>query len=231
MSTSTGCWVRLGRAAAASRSRSGRTPTVLLMRERSEWTRIIEEDPEHSQRYIQKFRDLAAEGFDLGGEARCIDAMVGRGARVLDAGCGPGRVGAILFDLGHDVVGVDGDPELIAAAGEDHPGPTWLVGDLAELDLPARGISEPFDVIVCAGNVMAFLATSTRRVVLEKMRSHLVDGGRLVIGLGAGRGYEFDGFFEDVEAANFRVDLRAASWDLRGFSEESEFLVAALSPA
>ena len=78
---------------------------------------------------------------------------------------------------------------------------------------------------------MAFLATSTRRVVLEKMRSHLVDGGRLVIGLGAGRGYEFDGFFEDVEAANFRVDLRAASWDLRGFNEESEFLVAALSPA
>ncbi|WP_395152443.1 class I SAM-dependent methyltransferase [Ilumatobacter sp.] len=200
------------------------------MTERSEWTRIIEEDPEHSQRYIQKFRDLAAEGFDLGGEARLVDALVGRGARILDAGCGPGRVGAILFDLGHDVVGVDGDPELIAAAGEDHPGPTWLVGDLAELDLAASGNSEPFDVIVCAGNVMAFLAASTRRVVLERLRAHLADDGRLVTGFGAGRGYEFDSFFEDAEATNLGVDLRAATWDLRGFSEESEFLVAVLSP-
>src|SRR3712207_7319266 len=37
------------------------------------------------------------------------------------------------------------DPVLIEAAREDHPGPHWIVGDLAELDLPALGISEPFD--------------------------------------------------------------------------------------
>ncbi len=199
------------------------------MTERSEWTRITEEDPEHSQRYVQRFRDMAAEGFDLGGEARLVDAMVGRGARILDAGCGPGRVGAILFDRGHDVVGVDGDPELIAAAGEDHPGPTWLVGDLAELDLAASGNTEPFNVIVCAGNVMAFLAASTRRVVLERLRVHLADDGRLVTGFGARRGYEFDDFFEDAEAAGLRVDLRASSWDLRSFGEDSDFLVAVLS--
>ncbi|WP_075237942.1 tRNA (cytidine(34)-2'-O)-methyltransferase, partial [Mycobacterium colombiense] len=28
-------------------------------------------------------------------------------------------------------------------ADVDYPGPRWLVGDLAELDLPARGIAEP----------------------------------------------------------------------------------------
>lgn len=199
------------------------------MTERSEWTRIIEEDPEHSQRYIQRFRDLAAQGFDLSGEARLIDAMAGRGARILDAGCGPGRVGAILFDRGHAVVGVDGDPELIAAAEGDHPGPTWLTCDLAELDLPENGIAEPFDLIVCAGNVMAFLAASTRRDVLEGLRAHLAEDGRLVTGFGAGRGYEFDGFFGDAEAAGLSVDLRASSWDLRGFAEDSEFLVAVLS--
>jgi SAM-dependent methyltransferase len=199
------------------------------MVERSEWTRIIEEDPEHSQRYIQKFRDLAAQGFDLGGEARFVDAMVGRGARILDAGCGPGRVGAILFNRGHDVVGIDGDPELIAAAGEDHPGPTWLVGDLAELDLPASGVVEPFDVIVCAGNVMAFLAESTRRHVLERLRAHLAGDGRFVTGFGSGRGYEFDDFFDDAEAAGLRVDLRTSSWDLKGFTKDSNFLVTVLS--
>ncbi len=199
------------------------------MAERSEWTRIIEEDPEHSQRYIQRFRDMAAEGVDLGGEARLIDAMVGRSARILDAGCGPGRVGAILFDSGHRVVGVDGDPALIAAADEDHPGPTWLVGDLAELDLPARGEDEPFDAIVCAGNVLAFLAVSTRQLVLERLCAHLADDGRLVIGFGTGRGYEFDDFFADAAAAGLRVDLCSSTWDLRRFAEDSGFLVAVLT--
>lgn len=199
------------------------------MVERSEWTRIIEEDPEHSQRYIQRFRDMAAEGVDLGGEARLIDAMVGRDAHILDAGCGPGRVGALLFDRGHRVVGVDGDPALIAAAEHDHPGPTWLVGDLAELDLVSQGISEPFDVIVCAGNVMAFLAASTRRLVLERLCAHLAPDGRLVTGFGSGRGYEFDEFLEDAEAAGLSVDLRAATWDLRNSVEHSDFMVTVLS--
>ena len=104
--------------------------------------------------------------------------MASRGSRILDAGCGPGRVGGYLAEVGHDVVGVDVDPVLIQAAEEDHPGPRWLVNDLAELDLPARGIDEPFDLIVSAGNVMAFLAPSTRVTVLERLRAHLRDDGR-----------------------------------------------------
>lgn len=199
------------------------------MAERSEWSKIVEADPQHSQRYIQRFRDLAERGFDLGGEARLIDAMVGRASRILDAGCGTGRVGAILFERGHQVVGVDGDEALIAAAGEDYPGPTWLVGDLAELDLAARGIDEPFDAIVCAGNVMTFVAASTRRAVLERLRHHLAGDGRLVVGFGAGRDYEFDDFFDDVVAAGLVVDLRLATWDLRPFRPDSDFLVAVLS--
>jgi 2-polyprenyl-3-methyl-5-hydroxy-6-metoxy-1,4-benzoquinol methylase len=119
----------------------------------STWTRRTREDPGHSAAYAQRFRDMAAAGADLAGEARLVDALVPRRSRVLDAGCGPGRVGAFLHQAGHQVVGVDVDPVLVAAAEADHPGPTWLVGDLAELDLPARGVPSGFDVIVCAGNV------------------------------------------------------------------------------
>lgn len=192
------------------------------------WLRLLEQNPGHSQWYIERFRTMAAEGKDLDGEARFVDAMVPRHARILDAGCGPGRVGGRLAELGHVVVGVDLDPALIEAARQDHPGPTWLVGDLAVLDLAAHGIDEPFDVVVSAGNVMTFLDPATRRDVLARLAAHLAADGRLVAGFGAGRGYEFEDFFADAAAVGLREHLRLATWDLRPFEPTSDFLVAVL---
>ncbi|MFE3442958.1 class I SAM-dependent methyltransferase [Nocardia sp. NPDC059180] len=197
----------------------------------SQWEEITAADPAHSAWYVERFRGLAAQGQDIVGEARLIDAMVGRGSRVLDAGCGPGRIGGYLHDTGHVVVGVDVDPVLIAAAEQDHPGPTWLVGDLAELDLPARGVEADFDVIVCAGNVMTFLAPSTRQQVLSRFARHLAPTGRVVIGFGADRGYEFEQFFADASAGGLAVDLRLSTWDLRPFTDDSDFLVAVFTRA
>jgi SAM-dependent methyltransferase len=189
---------------------------------------LTQRNPEHSHWYVERFRSMAAAGDDLHGEARLVDAMAPRGAHILDAGCGPGRVGAALAALGHRVVGVDVDPVLIAAAQHDHPGPTWLVGDLAELDLRARGIEAPFDVIVAAGNVMAFLAPSTRRPVLAHLRAHLAEDGRIVVGFGAGRDYEWDEFRDDACHAGLAVELELATWDLRPLRATSDFLVAIL---
>lgn len=201
------------------------------MVEQSAWMRKVEADPGHSTWYVERFRAMAAAGEDVSGEARLADAMVGRGSRILDAGCGPGRVGGALSDAGHDVVGVDVDPVLVNAAVQDHPGAQWLVGDLAELDLPAMGITEPFDAIVCAGNVMAFLAPSTRVEVLRRLRAHLREDGRAVIGFGAGRGYEFTEFLADARQVGFEPDLLLSTWDLRPLAADSSFLVAILTPA
>lgn len=200
------------------------------------WLAMIENDPQHSAWYIERFRQMAADGADLHGEARLLDAMAPRGARILDAGCGPGRVGGRLAELGHRVVGVDIDPALIEAAERDHPNPVWLVEDLAELDLANRdlgavGTDPEFDVIVGAGNVMTFLDPSTTRQVLGRLRAHLAADGRLVVGFGAGRGYPFEEFFAGVEAVGLHVELRLATWDLRPFTLSSEFLVAVCSPA
>ena len=201
------------------------------MTEPSAWVRMTQADPQHSVAYIQRFRDLAAQGMDLVGEARLVDAMLPRGARVLDAGSGTGRIGAFLSVAGHEVVGVDGDPVLVAEAQEQHPDARWIVGDLAELDLPAAGIPEPFDAIVCAGNVMTFLAPSTRREVLARLRAHVVADGRAAIGFGAGRGYEFADFLDDARAVGWAPDLLLSTWDLRPFTADSDFLVAILRPA
>mgnify|MGYP001080237230 FL=1 len=197
--------------------------------EPSKWTEIVREDPTHSHRYVERFRTMEAEGRDLAGEARFVDALAPRAARVLDAGCGPGRVGAFLHALGHTVVGVDVDPVLIVAANADHPGPTWIVGDLAELSLAPDVARDGFDVIISAGNVVTFLAPSTRRAVLTNLRRSLRPEGRVVIGFGAGRDYHFDDFFEDVNAVGLTVDVRLSSWDGRSYDATSDFLVAILS--
>lgn len=190
---------------------------------------MIAENPGHSAWYIERFRTMAAEGADLAGEARFADALAPRGARVLDAGCGPGRVGGRLAELGHTVVGVDIDPALIEAAEADHPGPTWLAADLATLDLPGLGIDDPFDVIVSAGNVMTFLAPDTRVAVLDRLAAHLATDGRMAIGFGSGRDYTFDEFFDDARTVGLRCDLLLSSWHLHPWQPDSDFLVAVLS--
>ena len=66
------------------------------MVEQSKWVTKTLEDPNHSNWYIERFRAKAAAGEDLAGEARFVHAMAPPAARVLDAGCGPGR-GSLLF--------------------------------------------------------------------------------------------------------------------------------------
>jgi SAM-dependent methyltransferase len=188
---------------------------------------VTEHGPGHAQWYIDRFRAMAAAGADLAGEARLVDAMLPRGARILDAGCGTGRVGAELAARGHRVIGVDADPELIAAARVDHPDTPWLVADLAELDLAAAGEPEPFDAAVLAGNVMPYLAPGTAEQVLGRIARHLKDGGFAVIGFGAGRGYELDDF-DRHSAAEFSIDHRFATWDLQPWAPGATWAVTVL---
>ncbi|ACU36607.1 methyltransferase domain-containing protein [Actinosynnema pretiosum subsp. pretiosum] len=185
--------------------------------------------PGHSQWYIERFRAMRRDGADLAGEARTLDAMLRRGSRVLDAGCGTGRVSAELHARGHVVVGVDADPALIEAAREDHPEvPTLLAADLADLDLAGQGVTEPFDAIVCAGNVMTFLAAGTEVDVLRGFADHLAPDGFAVIGFGTDRGYPLADFDAHCAAAGLVLEQRFATWDLRPWEKSAGFAVTVL---
>ena len=195
----------------------------------SRTTRWFTETEEgHSQWYIERFRAMAAEGADLVGEARLMDAMLPRAARVLDAGCGPGRLAGELHSRGHQAVGGDVDPALIEAAEQDHPGPTYAVADLADLDLAAHGIEEPFDAAVLAGNVMCFVAPGSETDVLSSVARHVRADGFVVVGFGLDRTLTLAQFDQHVAAAGLRVEHRFATWDLKAWSERADFAVSVL---
>jgi SAM-dependent methyltransferase len=195
-------------------------------------TRWETETPDdHSHTYVAHIRGMAAQGRDLGGEARLLDAIVAPGSHVLDAGCGLGRVGAVLHERGHRVVGVDVDPVLIDAAREDHPGPTWIVGDLASLDLAGHGVDEPFDGAAVAGNVMVYVGEGTERAVLERLAAHLRPDAPAVFGFAIDRHYTVDAFDADAQASGFDVEHRFATWDLRPWRDGDGWAVTILRRA
>lgn len=197
-----------------------------------QWNRVRANNPEHSARYVQRWRNLAAQGADIYGEARFAAALAAPGASILDAGCGTGRVAGHLLQQGYRAVGVDLDEVLIEEAKAVYPTGEWLVGDLATFDFGSLSSvqvhpagSPGFDVIVSAGNVMAFLDPDSRVPTLQNFKTALGPDGRLAVGFGAGRGYAFEHYVQDLGTAGFTVQAQFSSWDLRPFTATSQFLV------
>ena len=190
----------------------------------STWPGLTDES--HSRWYVERFQEMAARGEDLHGEARLVDALAPRRARLLDAGCGPGRHGGYLAKLGHQVVGVDIDPVLVAAARTEHPGATWVVSDLVRLDLVALGETAMFDGAFIVGNVLDFVTPEHRGSVLERIAAHLRPDAFLVIGCRADHDFTAD----DVDTALTGLDLtlehRFATYDLRPWQADAPFSVS-----
>jgi SAM-dependent methyltransferase len=168
---------------------------------------------------------MARDGADLAGEARFVDTMLARGSRVLDAGSGTGRVAAAIAERGHTVVGVDVDPALVAAAQADYPGPRFVVGDLASLDL---GDEAPFDAAVLAGNVLVFVAPGSEKQVLARVAAHVRPDGFLVAGFATDRDYRVPAFDADCAAVGLLVEHRFATWDLRPWRDDAGWVVTVL---
>jgi SAM-dependent methyltransferase len=131
--------------------------------------------------YDARWTSLAAQGRNVHGEADLVETLLREsgGTRVLDAGCGTGRVAIELAQRGFSVTGADADADMLAAAKAKAPALTWLEADLA--DLPDR-LDAEFDLVVLAGNVMIFLAPDTEQRVLSQLVARLVTGGLLVAG-------------------------------------------------
>jgi SAM-dependent methyltransferase len=62
-----------------------------------------------------------------------LELVSAPGKRTLDLGCGEGRLSRDLKALGHDVVGVDASPTMLAAAREADPELKTHLADVAAL--------------------------------------------------------------------------------------------------
>ncbi|MFG2108645.1 class I SAM-dependent methyltransferase [Micromonospora chersina] len=97
-------------------------------------------------------------------------------SRVLDLGCGTGRLTLALAAAGHRVTGVDPDPGSLAAARAKPGGDrvTWISGTAG--DLPDAA----YDVAVLTSHVAQEIRDDGAWAdTLRHLRRALVDGGRL----------------------------------------------------
>ena len=158
--------------------------------------------------YQKRFDALAASGMDVHGEANLVHSY--SPARVLDAGCGTGRVAVELARRGIDVVGFDVDARMLETARTTAPDLDWRLGDLSTADLGEH----EFDVAVLAGNVLIFTASGTNPAVLANVARALRPGGLLIAGFSLQPGgYDLAALDRDAGAAGLELVERFATWD------------------
>lgn len=169
--------------------------------------------------YQARFDALAAEGVEVHGEADFVERIGGR--RVLDGGCGTGRVAIELARRGLAVLGVDCDASMLAEARRRAPGLAWIRADLAELDL-----REVFDVVVLAGNVPLFCPPPRRDALVASCAAHLSATGVLVAGFQLDRDYALPDWDRACAAAGLELCERYSTWDRAPFREGDAYAVS-----
>ena len=92
----------------------------------------------------------------------------------LDAACGTGRHARRLAELGNQVVGVDGSPEMLEKARASLPYAVFHEGDLTSLPLESAG----FDLVVCS---LALEHVADLSAGIAELSRVLRPGGRMVL--------------------------------------------------
>lgn len=173
-----------------------------------------------AQAYHERFRDeLRQKAYDRGLLDR-FAALLGRGARVCDAGCGPcGHTTRYLAQAGLDVVGIDLSPRCVAIARAADPGLPFAVmamEAMAFADASLDGILAYYSILYTPKAALPALLGELRRV--------LRPGGRLLVAVKEGEG---EGFIADplgggpeTYFANFREAELCGILERAGFRRD-----------
>ena len=155
--------------------------------------------------YQRRFDDLAAAGSPVHGEADFVERF--RPLSVLDAGCGTGRVAIELSGRGYDVVGIDRDASMIAAARQLAPHI-----DFRNENVAGAQVGRTFELVLMAGNVPLFTPEGSQSALVAGCARHLATGGRLIAGFQLDRGYSLAEYDASCTSAGLVLEARYGTW-------------------
>ena len=169
--------------------------------------------------YDARWRSLAAQGQSIHGEADLVEALLREfgGTRVLDAGCGTGRVAIELAARGFTSVGVDADNGMLSAARAKASELEWIEADLSDL---RTHLNAEFDLVLLAGNVMIFLKPGSEGRVMQELSACLRPGALLVAGFAIRPDrLPLEMYDRLAEATGLEFVGRWATWNREPFTE------------
>lgn len=152
----------------------------------------------------------------------CARLLASPGRKVIDAGCGAGRLSVHVNDAGLEVTGVDLSPGMVRMAQRSHPGLAFEVGELTDLpagDAAADGILAWYSIIHSSPSELQHVAREFWRV--------LRPGGLVLIAFQAGSGHRTleRAYGHDVE---LRAELHSPDDVALQFTEQGFVLEAQL---
>ena len=128
---------------------------------------------------IHPTRSVSEEAYRRSGEAqaKALAPVLPKNGRVVDFGCGDGRVTIPLYHLGVDVVGVDASPKMLDALSASAPEVPTRLSDGSDL---AEQLGEPVDALICLA-VLIHHDYSSSREIIANLRRAVRRGGRLIL--------------------------------------------------
>jgi SAM-dependent methyltransferase len=106
-----------------------------------------------------------------------FSAYVRKGDKVLDLGCGNGRLSEILKPKNVDYLGMDNNSALIEKARQRFPEAEFQLGDMVDLELPDRC----FDVVFSVAAFHHIPSQRLRAKAVSQIRRILKDRGILIL--------------------------------------------------
>jgi len=105
------------------------------------------------------------------------------GDPILELGFGTGRVLLHLAQLGHQIAGLDNDPQMLAFTRQALKPPASLRISLHHLDMTQFEFGHPFGLIIVPCNTFAYLDDEGARACLKCCHRHLTPGKPLALDL------------------------------------------------
>jgi tRNA (uracil-5-)-methyltransferase TRM9 len=146
--------------------------------------RLLDINRAFYEQFARQFADARSTGQ---ASVRAVLATIADGERVLDVGCGDGRVARALDEMGRSVsyTGVDGSESFVTLARQRAEGlrsvsATFICADVAQADWMQRIAAGSFDCVLSLAVLHHIPGAAARQRLVQQMADGVAPSGRLI---------------------------------------------------